>query len=63
MRAVFSIIYCTVTLTEPEAQVPPDDVDAVTVAVPVVESVARPPVLEAKLKTEVLLDVQVALAA
>ena len=51
------------TLAEPEAQVLPDDVDALTVTGPVVESVAKPPVLEAKLKIEVLLEVQVALAA
>ena len=52
-----------VTLAEPVAHVLPDDVDALTVTVPVFESVASPPVLEAKLKTEVLLEVQVALAA
>jgi len=44
-------------------QVLPDDADALTVAVPALESVARPPVLDAKLKTAVLLDVQVAFAA
>ena len=63
LRRAFSIAYCTVTLAEPVEQVPPEEVDAVTVAVPVAESVAKPPVLEAKLKTEVLVDVQVALAA
>jgi len=52
-----------VTLAEPEAQVLPDDVDALTVTGPVVESVAKPPVLEATLKLEVLLEVHVALAA
>jgi hypothetical protein len=55
--------YCTVTLAEPVAQVLPDDVDAVTVVVPAFESVARPPVLDAKLRIEVLLEVQVAFAA
>ena len=45
------------------AQVLPDDADALTVTVPVFESVARPPVLDAKLKIEVLLEVQVAFAA
>jgi hypothetical protein len=52
-----------VTLAEPVAHVLPDDIDALTVTVPVFDSVARPPVLEAKLNIVVSLDVQVAFAA
>ena len=45
------------------AQVVPDDTEALTVTVPGFESVARPPVLDAKLKIEVSLEVHVAFAA
>jgi hypothetical protein len=49
-----------VTLSDPLEQVPPDAIDALTVVLPVLSSVARPAVEENSIR-EVLLDVHVAL--
>jgi len=54
-------IYCTVILVVPVAQVPEDAVEALTVVVPGATSVANPGLEVENARTEVLLEVQVAL--
>ena len=54
------MLYCTVTFSDPLAQVLPDRTDALMVAVPALTKFASPFVVEENVTTVVSLEVQVA---